>query len=59
MNTITTKDEKQLSRRGRAQERLTPENAALLLIDHQSGLVLTRFRSIFSTKQARFIRFLR
>ena len=41
MNTITTKDEKQLSRsaRSRPHERLTPENAALLLIDHQSGLV--------------------
>jgi len=42
MNTITTKDETQLhhkSRSGRAHERLTPENAALLLIDHQSGLV--------------------
>ena len=38
MNTITTKDEKQLSRSGRspARERLTPENATLFLIDHQS-----------------------
>lgn len=44
MKTITTKDETQLhnrSRRGRSNshERLTPDNAALLLIDHQSGLV--------------------
>jgi len=39
MNTITTKDEKQLSRRGGAQERLTPESATLLPIDQQSRLV--------------------
>jgi nicotinamidase-related amidase len=41
MNTITTKDETQLSRsvRSRARQRLTAENATLLLIDHQSGLV--------------------
>jgi nicotinamidase-related amidase len=41
MNTIRTKDETQLSRdsRSRALERLTPESATLLLIDHQSGLV--------------------
>jgi nicotinamidase-related amidase len=44
MNTIKTKDESQLrykSQGGRsgARERLTPDNATLLLIDHQSGLV--------------------
>jgi nicotinamidase-related amidase len=44
MNTITTKDETQLSHespsgRSRAHQRLTPESATLLLIDHQSGLV--------------------
>lgn len=41
MNAITTKDETQLSPSGRsrAHERLTPENATLLLIDHHSGLV--------------------
>jgi len=44
MKTITTKDETQLyhrsrSARSRPRARLTPENAALLLIDHQSGLV--------------------
>src|SRR5258705_13589705 len=41
MNAITTKDETQLSPGGRTRshERLTPENATLLLIDHQSGLV--------------------
>jgi nicotinamidase-related amidase len=44
MNRITTKDETQLqykSQSGRsvARERLTPDNATLLLIDHQSGLV--------------------
>ena len=40
MRTITTKDETQLhSNRSEGHERLTPDNAALLLIDHQSGLV--------------------
>jgi nicotinamidase-related amidase len=41
MNTIITKDETQLTRSGRTRvrDRLTAENATLLLIDHQSGLV--------------------
>jgi nicotinamidase-related amidase len=44
MKTITTKDETQLyhksrSARSRPRARLTPDSAALLLIDHQSGLV--------------------
>lgn len=41
MSAIITKDETQLCPSGptRPHERLTPENAILLLIDHQSGLV--------------------
>jgi nicotinamidase-related amidase len=44
MNTITTKDETQLHHKSQSasscsHERLTPESATLLLIDHQSGLV--------------------
>ena len=44
MNTITAKDEtqsyeKSRSAHNRVRERLTPESATLLLIDHQSGLV--------------------
>ncbi len=40
MNPTKTIDQSQSrSSRGRARERLTPDNAVLLLIDHQSGLV--------------------
>jgi nicotinamidase-related amidase len=41
MNEVITRDETQLSESSRSHTRgrLTPENATLLLIDHQSGLV--------------------